>query len=99
MRPLTGRRCDERASCRPVAGAQPLARALADTCPRSRACAGPACTLTPSPPAPRRPNPRAPRWINNVGRTLNMVTVHLYGGDVFNDKKIDTILADRRMVG
>ncbi|KAI8471732.1 MAG: hypothetical protein J3K34DRAFT_458144 [Monoraphidium minutum] len=37
-------------------------------------------------------------WLNSVKPFLNMVTVHLYGGDVLNDKKIDTILVDKRML-
>ena len=48
-----------------------------------------------NPPYPPKPI----RWLSSVKPWLGMVSVHLYGGDVINDKKIDTILADKRMVG
>jgi hypothetical protein len=37
-------------------------------------------------------------WLNGVKGYLNEVSVHLYGGDLFSDKKIDQLLTEDRMV-
>jgi hypothetical protein len=38
-------------------------------------------------------------WLREVGSTLNMVTVHHYGGDVFVNPTIEDLLSEKEMVG
>lgn len=37
-------------------------------------------------------------WLNHVGPTLNLVTVHFYGGDVFSDPSIEDLLSEQTIV-
>jgi hypothetical protein len=77
---------------RPALGPpEPRAHGIQQLSSAPRAPAGPCAPLSPC------INPRPGRWLGSVHDYLGTVSVHLYGGDVVNDRRIDTILADKRM--
>jgi hypothetical protein len=38
-------------------------------------------------------------WLDSVAATLNMVTLHVYAGDIFSNPNIEDLLSDKVMVG